>query len=254
MTAAENFLARWSRKKLDAAEEPAQPTTDTASAPPSPDDAADKPAGATADLPAPASNAAKPAAPAFDPASLPSLDSIGAQTDIRGFLQPGVPAELARAALRRAWSSDPAIRDFKGLAENDWDFNDPNAMFGFGELGPDVDIKRMLAAVFGETPKEEIASLPAKPDAVNAEPVTLASETQTAGEIAAPDRADESPVADEETTSARKSGDAPAQNLVAAADVDLVQRNNNIASQDEDSDSKLEPDKRYRAHGSALPR
>jgi len=253
MTAPENFLARWSRKKLDAAEEPAPPAADPASAPPSPDDAADKPAGETADVPAPASNAAKPAAPAFDPASLPSLDSIGAQTDIRGFLQPGVPAELARAALRRAWSSDPAIRDFKGLAENDWDFNDPNAMFGFGELGPDVDIKKMLAAVFGETPKEEIASLPAKSDAVNPELAALASETKTAGEIAAPDRADETPVADEVTTSAREGGDAAAQHLVVA-DVDLVQRNNNIASRNENSDSKPEPDKRYRSHGSALPR
>ena len=35
MTAPENFLARWSRKKLDAAEEPAPPTADTAGAPPS---------------------------------------------------------------------------------------------------------------------------------------------------------------------------------------------------------------------------
>jgi hypothetical protein len=253
MTAPENFLSRWSRKKLDAAEEPAPPAADTASAPPSPDDAADKPAGEAADLLAPATNAAKPAAPAFDPASLPSLDSIGAQTDIRGFLQPGVPAELARAALRRAWSSDPAIRDFKGLAENDWDFTDPNAMFGFGELGPDVDIKRMLAAVFGETPMEEIASSPAKPDAVNPESAALASETTTADEIAAPDRSDESPVADEETNSAREGGDAPAQDL-AAADIDLVQRNNNIASQDENLDSKPEPDRHYRSHGSALPR
>jgi hypothetical protein len=253
MTAPENFLARWSRKKLDAAEEPAPPAADPASAPPSPDDAADKPAGEAADWPAPAANAAKPAAPAFDPASLPSLDSIGAKTDIRGFLQPGVPADLARAALRRAWSSDPAIRDFKGLAENDWDFNDPNAMFGFGELGPDVDIKRMLAAIFGEKPKEETASSPAKPDAVNPEAAALASETKTAGDIAAPDRTDESPVADEETTSAREGGDAAAQDL-AAADIDLVQRNNNIASQNENSDSKPEPDKRYRSHGSALPR
>ena len=173
-------------------------------------------------MPAPATNVAKPAAPAFDPASLPSLDSIGAQTDIRGFLQPGVPADLARAALRRAWSSDPAIRDFKGLAENDWDFNDPNAMFGFGELGPDVDIKKMLAAVFGETPKEEIASLPAKSDAVNPELAALASETKTAGEIAAPDRADETPVADEVTTSAREGGDAAASPMLILCNAIII--------------------------------
>ena len=74
--------------------------------------------------------------PEFDLASLPSLDSITAATDIRAFLAPGVPKELARAALRRAWSADPAIRDFKGLAENDWDFTDPTAMPGFGALPP----------------------------------------------------------------------------------------------------------------------
>jgi hypothetical protein len=70
----------------------------------------------------------------FDPASLPSIDSIAADTDIVAFLKSGVPAELMRAALRRAWTSDPAIRDFIGIAENQWDFNDPNGIFGFGRL------------------------------------------------------------------------------------------------------------------------
>ena len=70
----------------------------------------------------------------FDPASLPSLESIAADTDIGAFLQSGVPAELTRAALRRAWASDPAIRDFIGIAENQWDFNDPDGIPGFGPL------------------------------------------------------------------------------------------------------------------------
>jgi hypothetical protein len=71
----------------------------------------------------------------FDLASLPSIDSIVAGTDITGFLRSGVPAELTRAALRRAWASDPAIRDFVGIADNQWDFNDPNGIPGFGPLG-----------------------------------------------------------------------------------------------------------------------
>jgi Protein of unknown function (DUF3306) len=71
----------------------------------------------------------------FDPASLPSIDTIAADTNIVAFLQSGVPAELTRAALRRAWTSDPAIRDFVGIAENQWDFNEPNAIPGFGSLG-----------------------------------------------------------------------------------------------------------------------
>jgi hypothetical protein len=70
----------------------------------------------------------------FDPASLPSIGSITADTDIVGFLKSGVPTALARAALRRAWTSDPAIRDFIGIAENQWDFNDPNGISGFGRL------------------------------------------------------------------------------------------------------------------------
>ncbi len=66
-----------------------------------------------------ASGAAEVTASAFDPTNLPSLDSIGPQTDITVFLQSGVPAGLRLAALRRAWAMDPAIRDFKGLQEND---------------------------------------------------------------------------------------------------------------------------------------
>jgi hypothetical protein len=93
--------------------------------------------------------------PILDAAVLPSLESIGAQTDIRPFLRTGVPPELARAALRRAWSEDPAIRTFKGLAESDWDFNDPNGMHGFGELGPEFDVSEMVDALFGKASKSD---------------------------------------------------------------------------------------------------
>jgi hypothetical protein len=74
------------------------------------------------------------AATAFDPTSLPSIESIVADSDIRQFLQAQVPEELTRAALRSAWTADPAIRDFVGIAENQWDFNDHAAMAGFGPL------------------------------------------------------------------------------------------------------------------------
>jgi hypothetical protein len=74
----------------------------------------------------------------FDPSGLPSIEAITANTDVRGFLQSRVPTELTRAALRQAWTSDPAIRDFIGIAENQWDFNDPNAIPGFGPLGVTV--------------------------------------------------------------------------------------------------------------------
>src|ERR1700693_351373 len=50
--------------------------------------------------------------PQFSPLSVPPIESITADTDIRGFLAPGVPLELTRSALRRAWVADPKIRNF----------------------------------------------------------------------------------------------------------------------------------------------
>jgi Protein of unknown function (DUF3306) len=91
----------------------------------------------------------------FDPAGLPSIDSITADTDIVAFLKSDVPTELTRAALRRAWASDPAIRNFIGIAENQWDFNDPNGMAGFGRLDASesrVTFLAQLSSTPGEMP------------------------------------------------------------------------------------------------------
>jgi hypothetical protein len=115
----EEFLARWSRRKHEAkAIANAPPPTEPVEAP----------------NPALSGTAENPADDEVDISSLPPIDSIDAATDITAFLRGGVPSELGRAALRRAWASDPSIRDFVGLAENAWDFNDPNAMPGFGPL------------------------------------------------------------------------------------------------------------------------
>jgi Protein of unknown function (DUF3306) len=91
----------------------------------------------------------------FDPASLPSIGSITADTDIVAFLKSGVPTELTRAALRQAWTSDPAIRDFIGIADNQWDFNDPNGISGFGRLDAEksgVTFLAQLSSTPGEMP------------------------------------------------------------------------------------------------------
>ena len=85
----------------------------------------------------------------FDPASLPTIESIGAESNIRAFLEAGVPGDLARAALRRAWSLDPAIRDFVGLSENSWDFNAPGTMAGFGPIDGE-EVGRLLTRLLGE--------------------------------------------------------------------------------------------------------
>jgi hypothetical protein len=127
----ENFLARWSRRKHEAAEREAQaeqtPTSE----------------------PVPAERPEADDKEKFDPASLPALETIGPGTDIRAFLGQGVPAELTRAALRRAWSADPAIRDFVGLAENAWDFNAPDAVAGFGPIASE-DVHKIMTQLLGD--------------------------------------------------------------------------------------------------------
>ena len=40
--------------------------------------------------------------------------------------------------------ADPAIRDFIGLAENAWDFTDPDAMPGFGPLAATDEVRPMV--------------------------------------------------------------------------------------------------------------
>src|SRR5262245_26198837 len=90
-----------------------------------------------------------PAAP-FDVESLPPIESIVAGSDIRAFLQKGVPAALTRAALRQAWVSDPAIRDFIEIAENQWDFTRPETIPGFGPLGATDEAQSLLAQALGE--------------------------------------------------------------------------------------------------------
>jgi hypothetical protein len=145
MTSSENFVSRWARLKRNS--DPRQ----------TPDGLTDKPTLSTSDVSAGRAEEAmsQPRSDAettdelFDPAGLPSIEAITANTDIRGFLQSCVPLELTRAALRQAWASDPAIRDFIGVAENQWDFNDPDSIPGFGSLQPAEATPAGLAEVSG---------------------------------------------------------------------------------------------------------
>ena len=87
--------------------------------------------------------------------SLPPIETISAKTDIAAFMRTGVPETLKHAALRRAWSSDPVIRDFVGLNENYWDAAGPDGIPGFGDLDPNLDVRRMVSELFGETPRQD---------------------------------------------------------------------------------------------------
>lgn len=135
----EGFLERWSRRKRAVAEseKAAEPAPQSAAVPPP-------------DAEPPPNPDAADAAPEVDLSALPPIESISATTDIRAFLAPGVPASLRHAALRRAWSADPTIRDFVGLSENSWDFTASEGIPGFGPIGSAEEVRRMLAQLMGE--------------------------------------------------------------------------------------------------------
>lgn len=143
----EDFLKRWSRRKRDVAEaEQAKQ--------PAPEDASHKSSVASGDersiKPVEAIQPAEPLEPVFDLKELPPIESITAATDIRPFLAPGIPVDIARAALRRAWSADPRIRDFVGLADYDWDYHAVGGAAGFGPLEMTDELRRAVARILGE--------------------------------------------------------------------------------------------------------
>jgi hypothetical protein len=147
----ENFLARWSRRKeaVEAEEAAALPAlgpqgraeagSDTDSGPGSP---------------APGSFPASPCqqAEAEEPEPLPRIEDLTAESDLSAFLRKGVPEALKAAALRRAWSLDPAIRDYIGLAEYQWDYNNPASIPGFGPASGGMSVKNLFSRPIGMQP------------------------------------------------------------------------------------------------------
>jgi hypothetical protein len=143
MSADESFLTRWSRRK--------RRTATARRDRPAPERTGDRTPRATLEAP---SSAQEPSQ-LVDLASLPPIESICAGSDVRAFLTPGVPADLARAALRRAWSAEPAIRDFIGLSENSWDFTAPDGVPGFGSVTGE-EVRRLLSQLLGEPNAAEV--------------------------------------------------------------------------------------------------
>jgi len=140
--ASEGLLRRWARRKQAAKAQPA------------------------AQAPATASDAAPDAPQAEEPVPvLPDLDTLDASSDYSAFLQRGVPAELQRMALQRAWSSDAAIAEFRGMAEYAWDFNAPQ----YGQLWAVDDVAKLIQAVTAPPPD----ALTTPVDAVAAAPDAL---------------------------------------------------------------------------------
>ena len=209
----EDFLKRWSRRKQEAREETETPPPASAveaATPPTPE---------------------TPLADEIDLSKLPPIDSITAATDVTAFLRENIPLELRRAALRRAWGADPAIRDFVGLAANAWDFTDPTAMPGFGPLEHTSEqIASLVERVVGgvRDTAEKLAS------DVADEAKSPASGAETA-RVSAPDEA--APEAMPAATSAAQDEEP----TIAAVQPE--------ASSDEDKAEAV----RRRSHGGALP-
>ena len=206
----DKFLKRWSRRKQEARANAALPEAalrdDVQSAPPP---------------------AIKDEEFEFDLSSLPPIDTITSATDIKAFLRQGIPQELTRAALRRAWNADPAIREFVGLAENAWDFNDPTAMPGFGPLDcSEAELAALVDRIVGGLGKaaQSLPDLSVEPEDSSRE---LLQEEEPAAVRDAADRS----VATEFVS-------APVAAQPAGA---------------EDTKDEADPVRRYRTHGGALP-
>jgi len=234
MSEPEDFLTRWSRRKrapADAAASPAQPAER---------DAAPAPAAIGTQQPAAPLPTGEPTSSATEAAvdlsKLPALDSITAVTDIRPFLAPGVPAELTRAALRRVWTTDPSIRDFIGLAENQWDFTAPEGAPGFGTLADTEQIRRLVAKVIGTAEPETTATAPSERQAI-----------ASAGTASAPGAEVTAPLCEGGDLDA--AGGRP--DALGTDATRMLQRNRDAGAPGEESDAKVNTRPR---HGSALPR
>jgi hypothetical protein len=126
-----NFLSRWSQRKHEAK----QPERDA-------------PAAEADGAPGPVAESA--AEPEFDLSSLPKLEDLTETTDITVFLRKGVPESLRNAALRKSWALDPAIRNYVNPAlDYAYDWNTPGGVPGSGEIGPGVDVARMVSQIMG---------------------------------------------------------------------------------------------------------
>lgn len=225
MTGPDNFLSRWSRRKQEAS-------------PDGESEAAAKTGEQTESERPPASP--EQAETIFDLSKLPSLDSIGPNTDISAFMQRGVPASLSHAALRRAWSADPAIRDFIGLSENSWDFTAPDSIPGFGPLLPADEVKQLVAKVFNSSA---------------ADPAESAPDTLASIETPANERDDQTPQAQQAGAApgGAVTGDCEESSNTRAPAAEILQRDRSNAAPQEIIDADASEALPRRRHGGALP-
>lgn len=139
----DGFLGRWSRRKRAAAEQAGPPAEPLAA-----------PVAEPEVTPPPEPE------PEVEP---PSLDLIDKDFDLAHWLKQNVPESWKRAALRRAWESDPAISGYLDPARDyalDW--NTPGGAPGYGPLTESDNVEEMIANIFGREPEKPAES--AAPD------------------------------------------------------------------------------------------
>lgn len=170
----EDFLKRWSRRKLagDTQEAAGEATLDEA-APVAPVET-----GASVAEGPPGEMTQE------EIDALPTPETMTPETDLTLFLRAGVPAAIRNRALRAMWSIDPAIRDAVGDARDyAWDWNTPGGVPVSGPMPESTDIQKMVRAIFGDrdgdAPEEDEAPAAAAPEPLRrVEPTQLASEPE----------------------------------------------------------------------------
>ncbi|UPY37816.1 DUF3306 domain-containing protein [Sediminicoccus sp. KRV36] len=158
------FLSRWSRRKRgeEVPEPAAEPALIDAAPPPEVRQALapEAPMAATPTAPLAPGLDSPPAdadAPEFDLASLPPIETLDASSDFTQFLKPGVPQALRAAALRKAWTADPLIRDYMSPLDYAWDFNTPGGLpNGFSNVLAETGeaLRKLIAQAIGEAEPE----------------------------------------------------------------------------------------------------
>ena len=191
------FLGRWSRRKA-AAREPSPAEQ------PQPPDAGQ-------------SQKVEPEEVPVDPATLPPIESLTAESDFTVFLRKGVPESLRKSALQKLWRTEPSVVNYVPLVEYNWDFNAP----GYGALRPTDDVAKLARAAWGQIAepaqdKEGIDGGTEPPSSLGAEPPRLSSEPAMPDTAQGPipldsagDRAERPPSnTDEKPRAARRHGGA----------------------------------------------
>ncbi len=239
MSDREDFLSRWSRRKRDAEKESARPEEQVPVAEP----VKQAPTGEAEATGAKPDDEEK-GEPAFDLSSLPSIESITAETDIRPFLAGGVPAGIRQAALRRAWSADPAIRDFIGIAENQWDFTPGGNAPGFDFSTPSEEIRRAVVQMFTGSSSGE-KHRPRDESGFDIEPEPL-------GQVPV---AESAPEPDQIALSSESVDHDVASELTPSSEPVSSARERDVASQNDHASQDEKPTLiAHRSHGGAMPK